>query len=329
MIEDNAELTGFRVEEFIVRSAQPEHISHSFLTARQHLADLEADSNLLERAKKSIDAVTAFVDIRQTDNDDASLVDFFSLDQILEMEKVLHAYLGSEVDTFLSKPTAPTGYSTYIERLSGHFSLSDDDVTSNFGAFERRHSNPVENAKGPFESNSRNYAMEANERILRQFKTYYQLSIDPVLKGPTKQNIAGETVWERGVAECQFLVLDYMRDIFANNVEQKADYPPRANSMTTEDIGANIANIISNKGAILRRVTQINPILAAQVEQAIGNLLPHTRSVMYRGRMGAPSYLRNPAKAEADINAVANLLDIAGRLEQLSQDQAEIPILEL
>ncbi len=321
---------GGMFDEFIQRTAQSEHDDSGFLTARQHLDHLEGDVVLLERARKSVDAITAFVEVTQPDSEQpTSLIDLFTLDQILEMEELLRTYLDTDVDAFLAKPGIPRGYSVYVERLSYHFSLSDDVIASNFGAFERRHTDPQEHARGPTEDISRNYAAEANERMLRQFKTYYQLGTDFVLQGPVKRDGAGGVTWERGVAECQFLILDFMRDAFAGNIDRKAAIPPRTNTMTREDIGINIANLLTHKVAILERVNRTNPLLGAQVGMAIDNLSSHTRPVIYHGRRGAPHYLREPGKAESDINIVAKLLKIAEDLERMEDGQADIPVLDI
>jgi hypothetical protein len=134
--------------------------------------------------------------------------------------------------------------------------------------------------------------------------------------------------WERGVAECQFLVLDYVRDELALNSRSSAQRNEAA-VMSIEDVEYNLVHLTVNRTQVVQEVQTINPMLAAQLDTAIGSLPQFTVEVFHRGRLGVPMFRKYPEKARKAIEKVELLLVQAAALAATMENQEDIPILEL
>lgn len=301
------------------------------LSAAEKIEELKLleDFDRLLVVSQAASEVSKVVEItRQDENGEQSLIDLFTAEQILEMASRIHSYLGADIDTHLETLSSPRGYPYYIGRLALHFPASDDDVTSQFGAFEARHTNPTPNAHGPKEENSREYANTANTLLLAQFKSYYQTDFDIHLVGPLKKVEGGRQSWERGIAECQFLVLDYIRDLLATGISSEIRHTETP-AMTIEDIETNITNLLLQRNKIVQEVAAINPMLAEQVDLSIDTLRGFTAEVFHRGRMGALRFRKEPDNARRAIQRTEMLLIQAAGLAEGRIDQAEIPVLDI
>lgn len=300
-------------------------------SARETIADLDAVGDIegLAAIAESVAEINKIVLIgRETEDRVLGLLDLFTATQLKEMRDRIHNYLGKDIDSHLKDISAPTGYPFYIGRLAMHFASPNDDVTSQFGGFERRHTDPSAHATGPREYNSREYANWANEELLRQFVSFYQAEFKVVLIGPTKVVEGSRVSWERGIAECQFLVLDYIRDLLAAG-HSSGRATVETDSMTIDDIEQNITNLLINRKRLVTEIGSINPMLAEQVDQGIDTIGQFTTEVFHRGRMGAQRFRKEPDAARRAIRRVETLLIHAASLAEARDDQAEIPVLEL
>ncbi|MEI9914177.1 MAG: hypothetical protein WDN66_04355 [Candidatus Saccharibacteria bacterium] len=144
---------------------------------------------------------------RETEDETEDIADIFTAEQICDMAGRIDGYLGMGVEEHLRHLEAPKGYEFYVGRLAAHFIATDRSITSSFSSFERRHTDPVDKATGPLEHNSREYANTAKEVIAKQFEEYYQPDFAISLVGPRKAVGSGRESWERGISECQFLVM--------------------------------------------------------------------------------------------------------------------------
>lgn len=287
----------------------------------------QLDPELVAKVRDAYTDVTTVVNVRSGSGDEHhELLDLVTPHQVLAMQARIEAYLGQRLGDHLDQPARPVGYEFYISRLASYFRYTDDDITSSFGQFIDRHEDNVSPfATGPHESNSRVYATEANERIVRQLSEYYGVDWEVTLKGPTKPEPGKVSVWERGVAECQFLVLDYLRDQISKG---DTSATPETLEMSVRDIETNILSILANKHLILPDVHAINPILAESLENRIQALTELTIETFSRGRGGVPRFKQQPRLARATLLATESLLQEAEHQRDLRYDEAEIPVLE-
>lgn len=297
-------------------------------SAREHMGELmqAGDNEAIQDLYAAVETVAQVVDIRQeTEDGMLELVDIFTAEQIQNMSERIKDYLGSDVKTYLENITAPPGYPYYVGRLATYFMRADDEVTTSFGAFETRHTDPKPNGVGPYETNSRFYANFANEELLSQLKSYYQAKFDVTLVGPQKRIDGGLMSWERGIAECQFLVLDYIRDQLVAGPRVSAS---SHETMTLEDIEKNLFNLLVNQHQVVAEVNTINPLLAHELNQALNGLKDFTLEVMHRGRLGLIRYQKEPAKARAAILRAEGFMLQAAGMAEVRADQEDIPILD-
>lgn len=300
-----------------------ESAAQSLATARRH-----GDGELIlaiEDAERQISSIVHIEEVRQ--GVVLGLTDLFTANQLKEMNRRMTLYLGKSAESHLIKPSRPKGFDLYVKRLGFHFASTNDDVTRSFGAFELHHENPSESAIGPHEVNSRTYALFAIEQMEYQFKNYYQSGITFSPTGPSKL-VDNVRVPERGVAECQFLVMDYVRDLLAHENATKA----RTNGgevMTLGDIEANIMTLLTQRTALCTEVSRLNPLMGSQIDELIGELNSLTVPVMHRGRPGIPKFRREPNTARSLINRIEAVLIHAESMSVPAQDEEEIPIIEL
>jgi len=299
-------------------------------SARETLELLEAGQNdeTIRNLTHAVNEVSSVVRItKPSENGVDELIDLFTAPQILEMGKRLGDYLGTSVADHINSGNQPFGYPFLVDRLSMYFRASDSSVTNGFSRFEQRHTEPKLNATGPREHNSRQYAAQANAIITRNLNDFYQTDFDIQLLGPTKV-VNSKAIWERGIAECQFLVLDYVSGQVALGFEHKVRLPKSEIAMTIDEIAANITALVTRRGLIRDKTNDINPFLAEQIDASIGQLSEMTLEVLHRGRWGARMYEREPKKAQRKILETASLLLHAVGLEQVS-GQEEIPVLDM
>ncbi len=300
------------------------------LSARDAIEHLEQaeDTEAIYAITHAVDEINKVVQITRNNRDRTEeLIDLFTPEQLVDMGERIHEYLGSNIDEYTAEGGKPARYEFYVDRLGMYFGGNDTSVTTNFSEFEKRHTEPVTNAKGPYEHNSRRYANYANEMIVRNLTDFYQTGYNIRLLGSTK-SADGMLVWARGIAECQFLVLDYVAVQVAKGFEQTIRLPNSEITMTLEDIGANITTLLTKRSLIHARARQINPIIAEQINTSISALAEFTQEVIYRGRWGSRQYEREPIKAKRQILNIASLLMQAVSLEYV-QGQEEIPVLDL
>lgn len=301
------------------------------MSAREAIESLERSGSAetvfaLTHALHEIDQVIKIR--RHQKGKEEELIDLFTAPQVLDMAQRIHNYLGADFDEFSKSDDKPAGYQFFVDRLSMYFQASDNSVTTRFSAFEERHTNPTPQARGPMEHNSRRYANYANEMIMKNLSTFYQTGFEITLKGPTKV-INAAPVWDRGVAECQFLVLDYVAVQAAQGFEQRVRLPKSDITMTIAEIGDNIAGLLGKRGSIYTKTVSINPLLAEQIDTSISELGDFTKEVLFRGRWGTPRYEREPKDAQRRILAIEALLMQAISLEFVAAGQEEIPVLDL
>lgn len=299
-------------------------------SARETLEALETkeDTESIFAITHAVNEINKLVKISRTkDGETEELIDLFTAQQLVEMYQRMHEYLGGDIDEFTAEGARAVNYSYFVNRLGMYFTSHDTSVTTNFSEFEKRHTDPSQNATGPLEHNSRRYANYAKEMILKNLATYYQTGFDIELYGPTKV-VNGQAVWGRGVAESQFLILDYIAVQAAQGFERRVRLPNSVVTMTIEDIGANIASLLERRSSIYSRSVQINPLIAFAIDEAIGQLNEYTKEVLHRGRWGALQYEREPRKAQREIMGIQALLRQAISLEYV-QGEEEIPVLDL
>ncbi len=300
------------------------------LTAHETIMQLEADGQFeaVDSIVAAADEVNKIVRISRAEGEETRyLADIFTADQIIEMQRRIHNYLGTNIDSHLASSTMPKGFASYVGRLATYFMASEDLVTSQFGEFERRHSDPSANARGPYEKNSREYAVWANSLLLRQLDEFYQTDLKIELVGPTKEVENSRISWEKGIAESQFIVLDYVRDIITSN--NSASTGSEVETMTVQDIESNILNLLTSRKQILTELMSINPLLAQQTDQTIESLLYFTQEVFHRGKIGTPRFKKEPANARRAIYRIEQLLTQANALAGTKENQAEIPIIDI
>lgn len=303
--------------------------SQATASARKTLLDckFQGDAIRQEEILDAADEVCRVVRIsRSSDDGTEDLLDIFTSDQIISMKDRIHDYLGCSISGHLDSLKQPRGYPTYIGRLATYFWSSDDEITSSFGSFERRHVDPNDSARGPIERNSRELANLANQKILRQLKSFYQADFSVELTGPTKKVEGSKISWERGIAECQFLVLDYIRDQLSTARRTVSNQTP---TMTIDDIRTNITSIVTGRKGLLKTAGEVSLILSEQLGYAIDNVAEYSLEVMHRGRMGALRFEREPEGARRAIQKVESLLMHIAAMSETRDDQAEIPILDL
>lgn len=300
------------------------------MSAREALADSMTcgDTQRQWDIQHAIQQVSQVVRVWQR-TDDAEILDIqdiFTAEQLIAMDSRIQDYLGMDIDSHLETLSAPGGYPFYVGRLAMYFTSSDDEVTSRFSNFEDRHSSRDPKSRGPFEANSREYANFANQELLQQFEAFYQVKFNVDLIGPTKPVGGGRVSWERGIAECQFLVLDYIRDQLITGPRVS---PVAGETMTLEDIGANLTTLLSNRRRLFEQTAAISPLLAADLDDAINGLNPFVVEEMHRGRMGTLRYVKEPVSARRAILAAESILLHAASLAESRHDQEDIPILDL
>lgn len=321
--------TPFGIEIACGRFDEQQYTTNS---ARETIAHLEqaGEYDQLTDVYEAISQVEQVVNIsRENEDDEESLIDIFSADQIIAMHSRMQNYLGSDLDSYLKDPQNPPGYVFFVERLSTQIASRDADDPSLFSSFVTRHlDNPFKNAIGPTEQTSRRYASQATENILNQFKNYYRTDLVINVTGPTKRTDNGSMAWERGVAECQFLVLDYVRDQLAMN-NQDIRSGRHEDAMTFVEIEDNIVTLMRERKRIHKEVVNINPMLAEYIDANIESLAEFTEEVMHRGRMGTPRFMREPRRATHAILNIERLLYQAADQDRGRDDQAEIPILDI
>lgn len=299
------------------------------MSAREAMmqAKFNGDLQEFETIENAASEVGKVVQVsRSNSDDDETLIDIFTADQVKAMGDRIHEYLGMTIDEHLAQPKQPRGYPAYVGRLALHFWSSEDLVTSNFGSFERQHTDPSVKATGPLERNSRQYAVLASETILKQFDSFYQAELEVKLLGPTKE-VEGSQVSERGIAECQFLVLDYIRDELARG--SRSNPNKQSPSMTIDDMSINITNLMVQRDRLVGEISALNPLLAEQVDHAIRAISEFTVEVIHRGRFGAPRFRREPDNARRAIERVEMLLVHAAAMSEARSDQEDIPILDI
>ena len=310
-----------------VRENPPETPASEYMSTLETMDEIEKIAEI-ESAAEEISVLMSFSQVT-SGGKYLGILDIFSATQILEMQGRLHDYLGMSVDEHLDHPEAPKGYPNYIGRLATYFIYSDDEITTQFGSFVDRHIDPVlPNATGPHERNSRQYAVWANNELLRQLKEFYQYDIDIEPRGPIKDVQGTLGCWERGVAECHFILLDYIRDQVAITARSPVQ-PGEQLTMGLSDIEQNLVNLTLNRKRIVREVQQLNPVLARQIDNTLDSLPEHMVDVFHRGRMGVPRFHKYPDNARRALERVEALLDSAVILSRNAEHQEEVPILDL
>ncbi len=289
----------------------------------------ETNSELVEELLDAAQEISGLVVISREDGKEThGLLDIFTAEQVLEMQKRVREYLGRSLEEHLADISSAPGYSYYIGRLATHFISSDDDVTTSFGSFVSNHIDPAPGARGPLERNSREYANWANHGLLKQFSDFYQTNLKFQLVGPTKPVEGTRVSWERGIAESQFLVLDYVRDLLSAGNSTRATGEGE-HTMSLEDIEANLRILLQEKDRLVAESTIINPLLAEQLGSSIDSLRSYTIGVFHRGRMDVPRFKKEPANARAAVARVELLLVEAAAMSTTRDDQVEIPILDI
>ncbi len=302
------------------------------MSARQTIELLEdqGQSESVFRLAHAVAQIGRVIQISRTSDsgDHEELLDLFTADQITKMQSRLVNYSGNDdLDEFFKDRSLPAYYEFFVNRLGMYIPPSDNSVTASaFSRFEERHTDPVENARGPLETNSREFANFANSTILKSLSDFYQMGLDIRLKGPARVT-NGAMVWDRGVAECQFLILDFIASEAAKSYEQKVRLPKSHITMSLGDIATNLSVLLSRKPRIVDAARAINPVLARDIDDSISVLGEFTQEVVRRGRWGALRYEREPQKAQRQILAVQELLIRAADIG-FSVSQAEIPIFD-
>lgn len=326
MPTDPTQLFGIEIARSQIEANEvpPEQSARETLAQHILAEDVEAISELT----KAVNEVSKVVTVTQeTEDGTLELTDIFTAGQIQDMSQRIHDYLGTDLETHLSELRAAPGYPFYVSRLAMYFSASNDDVTQAFGAFEDKHTYPASpRATGPRENNSREYANFANDELLRQFATFYQAQFDIRLVGPTKVVEGSRVSWQRGIAECQFLVLDYMRDQLISGPRVATQ---NREAMTQEDIESNLLTLIRNKRQIVAEASSVHQLLAKQLSFRLDELGGLTVNVMHRGRSGVPRFKREPARARAAINEIESLMLQAVAMAETRIDQEDIPVLDI
>ena len=320
-------LFGANILHSVTESAQKPPEVSAFETFQ--LFDQQGDEEACEAMLQCAFDISCFIEItlENGNNGVEALMMQFTPSQLQRMHDRVTRYLEMDIPTFLSDPVPPQGYPVYIERLGSYFSGADSLVTSQFSSFYDRHVDPSAGAVGPREINSRIYACEALRILERQLAEHYQVPFTYTRSGPYKEN-SGMIDWEPGVAECQFLILDAVRDLLASDITSPRTHTESI-SMTVPDIGSNIHELLVNKGTVVEQVAAVNPDIARQVEFAIDGLRDHVKEVYHRGRPGVPSYTRRPDNARRAILRVEELLLAARRQSDMEVDQEEIPVLDI
>lgn len=298
------------------------------LTAAEQLTEHGENWEVVRRyeLRTAINTVSALVDVTAQSDEGGllGLEDLFTAEQLLDMQSRIQTYLGKPYEQHVQDPKAPAGYDFFVERLSSYFHGDDDSVTGNFRDFLRLHTDG-ESGTGPLEINSRRYAQEALERAQLQLVNHFQAPYNFDFTGPRKQQ-QGSMVWERGVAECQFLIVDAIRDYTIHGSRVASE---DLREMTLEDVETNIRAIIESRGTILKGVAELNPVLTEQVESAINAIGEMTVEVFSRGRPDVARFKREPKTARRHIYQLERLLMQAAILrEAASERQEDIPVLE-
>lgn len=302
----------------------PPHESAAQALARAVRAGDAEQIALIETADRNISSIMRIEELRN--GVEMGLTDLYTADQLGEINRRITVYLGKSLESHIADPGRPTGFNLYVKRLGLHFSSANDDIIRRFGDFERQHENPVINAIGPREQNSRNLALLAIETMQKQFENYYQTKMRFTPVGPTKVE-NGSRVPVRGIAECQFLVMDYTRDLLAHENASR-NRGGSSEVMTLNDIEANIMTLITQRKIISTELAQINPMLGSQIDELIGQLNALTIPVMHRGRPGVPKFRRDPHTARSLMTQVETILMHAEAMAQTSTIEEEIPVLE-
>lgn len=291
--------------------------------------EVENDVKRCETILQNAFDVSCFIEVAADDGMTGveALMTQFTPSQLELINSRLQEYLQMDVSTFLQNPVSPRGYPTYISRLVSYFSGSDTLVTSQFSSFYDRHIDPSPGATGPLEINSRAYATEALHILERQLSEHYQIRFRYTRTGPYTEN-TGMIDWAPGVAECQFLVLDAMRDFLTSGVTSViAEEEPAL--MTVPDIGNNIHELLTNRKTIIEQVGAVNPDIAQRVSFALDGLREHVQETFHRGRPGVLRYTIHPDNARRAILRVEALLVEAQRQSDSEVNQEDIPVLDL
>jgi len=314
------------------------HLDHTRLEPNEYPPDISARESLLELSlagdeealaalQNDLNQVGQIVKVtKETPQGTLDLTDIFTANQIHDMAILLQEYLGMDLGSYLESTPMPIGYPNYVGRLATYFSASNDDITRQFGQFESRHTNPLPHATGPLETNSREYANSAIEILLYQIHDFYQADFTVSLTGPQKKVPGTRISWERGIAECQFLVLDYIRDQLIGGPNVTSDV---RETMSLEDISSNLTTLLKNRSKLVSKVSLINPLLAQELDQTLISMASLTTETLHRGRLGVLGYEKSPDKARKIISKAESLLVQAASQAQIRSDQQDVPVLDI
>ena len=299
------------------------------VTTTQHIQGLLeiGDAEAAEIAQKKLHDLTEIVDISVINGPETlGLGDLLSWIDIEKVHKAIGTYLGRDFDGDLDRDVIPYGYQELVAKFAGYFMLSDADTTTSFGKFEKRHIDPKPTAHGPLERSSREYALRATEMIIWQLEHDYGLQFEIRFGGPKKTLQGGRVVPKRGVAECEFIILDYVRNVLISGEQAAGESRLRS---SVDDVGHDINALLVGRDVLVWTVRSINPILANQLDEALDKLKIYMKPGVSRGRFVPHAYVSQTKAARESLHNVISIIKIASEYDQTHRHERPVDELDL
>lgn len=312
----------YRLNLNVISAVEAPIVDKNSTTGNNTITPYEApnpqDIELLT-ALHDIDALVGF----SLDGEDIGLDAIVGREEVIKVWGQILEYLGHPESMIraLEVDKRSEDFSYYIGRLATYFSASDDSITSDFGSFEKRHTDSQPHATGPLERNSRGYAVLSNQLIQQQLQQFYNANLSITLRGPKKRE-ENKMVWKRGVSECQFLILDKVRDAYIKSGMENGADP--LNTLSLEQIGDDIAMLSALRREITNEVRRTHPLLAEYVDDQIAQLNAMTGYGFSRGRRAdTPIFYREAPKARRELRRLVDLLTLTNAATDVTQVDVE------
>lgn len=304
-------------------SDEPRVRQRDELSANESMRLMQPDPLELMNHQDNLAIVDSLVTIVDANGDDF-IRSQLTLPQVDEMAMTIKSYLGTTPQIQTLEPRNPKGYEIFVRKLSAYIRDDDDIGTTSFAAFYDRHAYAKANGIGPREESSREYAQEAMRIVIREIQQHHGLDWNITLHGKAKRTDSGLEVFERGITESQFLVLDYVRD--AISMEKSIEVPVSEKMISTAVLGDTIQKVAASASDIQTIAAGTDPLISERVEHALEEIRLLTRPTFYRGELDVPAFHKNPKAAARAISRLEALLRVIDEYDQ--PDQEDIIALE-
>lgn len=334
--EQTPELNGELMDVVMLFGGQNDHKENDTLeqaeTAHQTIRRYGETGEIEKAEQIARDALLVHNFVKVTASDERgnkrTSLHVFSAHDLGVMAGRVRSYLGVDWEAYVADPSHRKNrdYGIFADRAMRYFSATDDPT----GGFLRHTSAEQQaGAVGPLESTEQKWANGAITKILDNLDRYYNSSMDIKLVRDAKTYTPSGYMSTRGMLQCQFLILDHIRDIHAMQGagKERSVLSEVSDSVVHAEIGASIIAMLTNRGSLLELARSHSEEAATIMNSRLTNLARQTNEGFYRGKPRIPNYIYRPDISTDILGLISkSVLEILH--PETTAKQEELPSIE-